>query len=735
MKNLIFRLPGFILLALFIWMPQSHAQRYWNVAAKFQGYGTSYITVIPSDSLTNLKGNFTVECWFYCDSAGAGTLFGDFGLRLILDPVGTNKVRGRMQTSSSSKLYTKLSTAMEIRKWYHLACVYNSAVYGNMMFFINGEPDTSRIGLDIGAVSSIDSFFIGKADSYGAFKGMLDDIRIWNKALSASDIKYNMRNPLVILYDVAPNFGDGCVLSASFDNSYTGSKLISYGDSQNMYYPHNVSGYYLGGHPSQTLAINSALEVNRAGSVVMPNNNDIDISGAMTMEAWLYPTYASADERAVIVKKADFSSSGYAMYFTTEYNIPQIRYMFNGSVLFTKTPIALNQWTHIAATVSQTGYSKIYVNGVVDNELQLETPKNNTDSLYIGNIKNGGISNGFVGFIDGVNLSNWEKSQTELIQGMYKITDVSNKPSLPKITASLNFDYYNYTTTGPKGYSFEGDARYSFPVVVNGVPVSPIMGNNLANFPGGYFIKNTCKRIPQLKSSGNMVDDTISISSNEPIDDIKLFIALNHSNLTDLKISLIAPTGDEIIVWDQQYGVNLNVNNITTIFWDYAQDPLLSKTYVDFGPIIKPLNSLIAALAGKNPQGIWRLRITDLYTNDTGFLYGWGLSINLVNGISNNLINKIPNQYQLAQNYPNPWNPSTIIKYSLPKSSLVTIKVYDILGNEIKTLVKEEKPAGNFEVTWQPSNLPSGVFLYRLEARSVDEKDYYSFTKKMIFLK
>jgi subtilisin-like proprotein convertase family protein len=735
MKNLLLRYTGFIAVILFIWIPQSHAQRYWNVAAKFQGYGTSYVTVIPSDSLKNLKGNFTVECWFYCDTAVFATLFGDFGLRLLLDPVGTNKVRGRIQTASSSKLYTKLSTAMEVRKWYHLACVYNSAVYGNMMFFINGEPDSSRMGVDIGAVASTDSFFIGKADSYGAFKGMLDDIRVWNRALSWDDIKYNMRNPLVSIYNKPPNFGTGCVLAASFDNTYTGDKKIYFYDSQNTFYPHNVGSYYLGGHPSQTLAINSALDLNYYSYVLVPNNNNIDISGAMTMEAWIYPTYASSDERGVIVKKSDFSANGYAMYFTTEYNIPEIRYMFNGSVLYTKTPIPLNQWSHIAASVSQTGYSKLYINGVLDNELQMETPKNNTDSLYIGSIKNGGFYDGFVGYIDGVNISNFEKSQNEIIQGMFKIVDQSNKPALPKITSSFNFDYYNFATTGTSDYYFKGGAKYSYPVSVAGVPVSPIAGNNLTNFPVGYFVKNATKRIPQLNSSGNMIDDSIYISTTAPMSSVKLFLSLNHTNLTDLKISLIAPTGDEIIVWNQQYGVNTNVQNITTIFDDYAADALQSKLYVDFGPTIKPLNPLNTVLAGKNPRGIWRLRITDLNTGDTGFLYGWGLSLNDVNGINNNLTNEIPGQYQFDQNYPNPWNPSTVIKYSVPASSLVILKVYDILGNEIKTLVNEEKPTGSYEVTWAPANLPSGVYLYRIEARSTDNKNNFSSVKKMIFLK
>jgi hypothetical protein len=85
--------------------------------------------------------------------------------------------------------------------------------------------------------------------------------------------------------------------------------------------------------------------------------------------------------------------------------------------------------------------------------------------------------------------------------------------------------------------------------------------------------------------------------------------------------------------------------------------------------------------------------------------------------------------YSLQQNYPNPFNPSTKIKYSVPQSSEVIIKVFDVLGNEIETLVKEEKPTGSYEITWNAANLPSGVYFYRLKA------DSFIDTKKMILLK
>jgi uncharacterized delta-60 repeat protein len=79
----------------------------------------------------------------------------------------------------------------------------------------------------------------------------------------------------------------------------------------------------------------------------------------------------------------------------------------------------------------------------------------------------------------------------------------------------------------------------------------------------------------------------------------------------------------------------------------------------------------------------------------------------------------VPEQYSLEQNFPNPFNPTTRIKYSIPNSELVSIKVYDILGNEIETLIDEEKPAGTYEVSWNEAKLPSGVYFYKLKAAPV----------------
>ncbi|NWG28709.1 MAG: T9SS type A sorting domain-containing protein [Ignavibacteriaceae bacterium] len=96
----------------------------------------------------------------------------------------------------------------------------------------------------------------------------------------------------------------------------------------------------------------------------------------------------------------------------------------------------------------------------------------------------------------------------------------------------------------------------------------------------------------------------------------------------------------------------------------------------------------------------------------------------VVNPNSNELI-----EYSLSQNYPNPFNPTTTIDYSIKLAGDVTLKVYDILGTEVASLVNEVKEPGNYSVEFNAANLPSGIYVYRLTTGNFVD------TKKLILLK
>lgn len=89
----------------------------------------------------------------------------------------------------------------------------------------------------------------------------------------------------------------------------------------------------------------------------------------------------------------------------------------------------------------------------------------------------------------------------------------------------------------------------------------------------------------------------------------------------------------------------------------------------------------------------------------------------------------VPESYQLKQNYPNPFNPTTNIEFTLLNSGFVSLKVYDVLGREVLTLLNEERPAGNYKATFDANNLPSGTYFYTLKSGE------FSQTKKMLLTK
>lgn len=123
------------------------------------------------------------------------------------------------------------------------------------------------------------------------------------------------------------------------------------------------------------------------------------------------------------------------------------------------------------------------------------------------------------------------------------------------------------------------------------------------------------------------------------------------------------------------------------------------------------------------------------FATSAGCPVGWAVGaggvvarMSLMTGISN-YNGEVPSSFNLSQNFPNPFNPSTNINFSIPKSGLVTLKIYDMVGREVSTLVNEFKSAGNYIVGFSGANLTSGTYFYRLES------DNFVETKKMLLIK
>ena len=144
-----------------------------------------------------------------------------------------------------------------------------------------------------------------------------------------------------------------------------------------------------------------------------------------------------------------------------------------------------------------------------------------------------------------------------------------------------------------------------------------------------------------------------------------------------------------------------------------------------------------APFSSSNPSITWNFDgiVSTILTDETfqnitipaNHTYNLMLGLNSQNSI-------LLDEYKLFQNYPNPFNPTTKIKYTIPSvgtslMKFVQLKVYDVLGNEVATLVDEYQEAGNYEVTFDASQLTSGIYLYRLSAGN------FISTKKLILIK
>ncbi len=115
---------------------------------------------------------------------------------------------------------------------------------------------------------------------------------------------------------------------------------------------------------------------------------------------------------------------------------------------------------------------------------------------------------------------------------------------------------------------------------------------------------------------------------------------------------------------------------------------------------------------------------------DNYFAFGEDVrfEIGIVTGVKNEE-SAIPKEFALSQNYPNPFNPSTKISFAIPKVGNATLKIYDLLGKEVVTLVEGEMSPGNHEVIFDASGLPSGIYVYRLTSGGFTD------IKRMILLK
>jgi hypothetical protein len=298
-----------------------------------------------------------------------------------------------------------------------------------------------------------------------------------------------------------------------------------------------------------------------------------------------------------------------------------------------------------------------------------------------------------------------------------------------------NINVLNASLSGSK-VTLQTSAHSPGSYVVTVVNVEDLAGNPIAqNNTAGYIVlpPDTLMRFPIVDVEGIIIEpdhtpektidgigalggDPDSRWAAEPMPEDLTFDLGSIKTVGKTKLSFYNWNAGR--VYDYSISISSDNNNWVTIVpqaisasnveWTIDEFPLVNARYLR----VHFINNNQSTWAG-----LWEAEI-------------WGTNATVVNPPNNNL----PDGFILSQNYPNPFNPSTTINYSIPAFSFVTLKIYDVLGNEITTLVNEEKSQGMYEVLFSISsensyNLPSGIYFYRLQAGSFVE------TKKMILLK
>ena len=170
-------------------------------------------------------------------------------------------------------------------------------------------------------------------------------------------------------------------------------------------------------------------------------------------------------------------------------------------------------------------------------------------------------------------------------------------------------------------------------------------------------------------------------------------------------------------------------NPVTSVGWINSV-PADYRMLVNTGPfnleLDKPIDIIVCYLIGRGSSALNSVSVMKNITQEAIQIYNTNFT-DIPTAVEDK--SAIITDYKLFQNYPNPFNPSTKISWQSPISSHQSLKVYDVLGNEVATLVNEFRNAGSYEIDFNASSLSSGIYFYQFRAGS------YTQTKKMILIK
>jgi hypothetical protein len=468
--------------------------------------------------------------------------------------------------------------------------------------------------------------------------------------------------------------------------------------------------------------------------------------------------------------------------------------LWNGYAYYTQSyPFNVNTWYHIALVFSGSSAAVAYVNGSPLTAFAGTYSANTLQPLYIGRVTNGSDNlQTFSGQMDEIRIWNAARTQTQIRNNMFYEVDPAaesnlvlyynfnqgsagannaSQTTLKDLKSSINGTLYNFSLTGT-----------TTNWITSTVLMQPATNVSFGSVSGGQVAVNW--------TSGNGTNRIVLMKQASSPSDITS-LTDNHTYAANSSFG----SGEAVNGWYCVY--NGSENNATisglndnTTYWlkviEYVGTAGNEKYFTDSGTgnpstITTPLPVELVSIDAKqendyviltwktateiNNHGFEIERLAKQVSNNwvkIGFVQGNGTSNSshlysftdkeALSGVLSYRLKQIdndgkakyydavsltagaPKDYKLMQNSPNPFNPSTAIKFQLPVNSVVTLKVYDMLGKEIATLLNESRQAGSHIIYWNGkdnngNSVSSGIYLYKLTAGS------YTETRKMNFLK
>jgi hypothetical protein len=553
------------------------------------------------------------------------------------------------------------------------------------------------------------------------------------------------------------------------------------------------------------------------------NNASLQITGSLTLEAWVYISNPTGRTNSILKKYGtDNSTVGYELYTAASHpGILTFRIRNGGNyTLYSTTTISANTWTYVAATYDVTSQvMTVYINGVPDGTLAGPTALTDSPSDFaIGTELPVTTTKVFDGRMDEVRVWNVARNAAQIQADMCKKLTGSESglvgywnfdnityPNCPDLTSNgntgvmTNMASANIVTSG----AAIGDAstyNYTSPSAVSLASTydAGLTINNISGAPSGIQIYrvDSAPNVTTPPDSLNQLSrveyfGVFIVGGTSPTYDATYFYS-GHPYITEeTKLRLASRTNNAATSWAMEYNFypNTTSHSIKLTNQTAVTNEIILGTTTLVDPLPVQISSFTANVNGKDVVLSWK---TETEVNNFGFNVerkalnraqkdnGTWEKIAFIHGHNNsnsshdysftdinaNSGNKFvyrlkqidndgkfsysnsvevtltPDKFSLLQNYPNPFNPTTTIKYNVPQESYVTIKIYDVLGNEVQTLVSSRQTSGTYEVNFNANRLASGIYFYRMQADVVASKSTtgnagknFVVIKKMLLIK